>query len=77
MRPEISNLITGSIYEELFNHERVKSFEGVKGVVRSLFFVDHNEKEDNVRLKYFFCYFESFNQFDYDFVGCGPRQQVE
>lgn len=48
MRPEISNLITGSIYEELFNHERVTTFERVRGVVPAMFFVDHQEMEDNV-----------------------------
>ncbi|CAL8139352.1 unnamed protein product [Orchesella dallaii] len=45
MRPEISDLITGSIYETLHNHQSVFRYPPVKGVTKSLFFLCHSELE--------------------------------
>ncbi|CAL8084828.1 unnamed protein product [Orchesella dallaii] len=45
MRPEISDLITGSIYETLHNHQNVFCYPSVKGVTNSLFFLCHTELE--------------------------------
>jgi superfamily I DNA and/or RNA helicase len=50
MRPEISKLITPSIYDVLHDHESVKDFPDVKGVAKNLYFVDHSHPEENVRL---------------------------
>ncbi|KAL9983501.1 hypothetical protein ACROYT_G005684 [Oculina patagonica] len=47
MRPEISKMLE-HIYvnPKLENHESVMNFENIKGVVRNVFFVDHEESED-------------------------------
>lgn len=45
MRPEISRLITPAIYPQLFDHESVETFPNVTGMVKNVFFIDHNELE--------------------------------
>ncbi|ODM90748.1 NFX1-type zinc finger-containing protein 1 [Orchesella cincta] len=45
MRPEISDLITGSVYKTLYNHPSVREYPHVKGVLKSLFFVTHTQPE--------------------------------
>lgn len=45
MRPEISQLVTPSIYPELYDHASVKSYPNVLGMHKNVFFVDHNESE--------------------------------
>ncbi|XP_023247083.1 NFX1-type zinc finger-containing protein 1-like isoform X2 [Copidosoma floridanum] len=47
MRPEISKLITPSIYTTLYNHEVVRDFPNVKGVARNVFFIDHENSEQS------------------------------
>lgn len=61
MRPEISDLIRGTIYEELVNHESVSDpelYPDVKGVTKNVFFVTHSELEYCVSVFYisFECY---------------------
>lgn len=45
MRPEISANITPLIYPELKNHESVLSLEPVRGVLKNMFFMEHNMPE--------------------------------
>lgn len=45
MRPEISGLITPSIYAELYNHSSVEEYGHVQGVGKDLFFIHHNNLE--------------------------------
>ncbi|XP_012266799.2 NFX1-type zinc finger-containing protein 1-like [Athalia rosae] len=45
MRPEISALLTPSIYEKLSNHISVYSHPMVKGMNKSLFFLNHSNEE--------------------------------
>lgn len=47
MRPEIAKLITPSIYEKLYNDEAVLSRANVKGLMKNLFFINHNSPETN------------------------------
>ena len=44
MRPEIRRLMN-HIYDDLHDHESVKSYGNVPGVRRNIFFVDHRSKE--------------------------------
>lgn len=46
MRPEISSLISPSIYPDLINHDSVLSYPPVNGVKSSLYFIDHSESEE-------------------------------
>ncbi len=46
MSPEISCLITPSIYPALLNHESVLKYESIKGVSKNLFFFNHDKLED-------------------------------
>ncbi|KAI9460073.1 hypothetical protein HD554DRAFT_1598622 [Boletus coccyginus] len=46
MRPTISSLIRNTLYEGLQDHELVKSYPDVRGMVKNLFFVTHNHKEN-------------------------------
>ncbi|KAJ9589301.1 hypothetical protein L9F63_017494, partial [Diploptera punctata] len=46
MRPEISRLIAPTIYPNLQDHPDVLKFEKVKGMLKSVFFLTHNEPED-------------------------------
>jgi superfamily I DNA and/or RNA helicase len=48
MRPDISKLITPLIYKELKNHESVVKYEPVRGVCKNIFFLEHNEFEEEV-----------------------------
>jgi len=50
MRPEISSLITPLIYEGLMNDVSVLEFEDVKGITKSLFFLEHNNYEQGVSI---------------------------
>lgn len=54
MRPEISSLMK-FIYEDLKDHESVRSYENIRGVDADVYFVDHEFLEDesavNTRLK--------------------------
>lgn len=52
MRPDIADLVVGSIYEELLNHDSVKTYPDVMGVTKNVFFITHNEQESSVRLKF-------------------------
>ncbi|ODM92940.1 NFX1-type zinc finger-containing protein 1, partial [Orchesella cincta] len=45
MRPEICDLIAGTVYETLHNHPSVQVYPPVKGIVKSMFFLIHNEPE--------------------------------
>lgn len=45
MRPEISILMK-YFYDDLLDHEIVKSYEWIKGVQKNVFFIDHNHRED-------------------------------
>jgi len=48
MRPEIANLVVGTIYSELNNHPTVEDYPDVKGMDRNLFFIDHQQHEKSV-----------------------------
>lgn len=48
MRPEISSLITPTIYSELKNHVSVYDRKHVCGVTKDLFFLNHNVYEIEV-----------------------------
>lgn len=45
MRPEFAKLITPSIYERLYNHDSVLARPNIKGVVKNLFFIHHENPE--------------------------------
>ncbi|XP_014223704.2 NFX1-type zinc finger-containing protein 1-like [Trichogramma pretiosum] len=45
MRPEISKLITPSIYNTLYDHISVKGRPNIKGMVKNLFFLHHSNHE--------------------------------
>ncbi|XP_073534653.1 NFX1-type zinc finger-containing protein 1-like isoform X2 [Phyllobates terribilis] len=49
MRPEIAQLLTPHIYDKLENHASVLTYENIKGVCHSLFFVDHNHLEEHIK----------------------------
>jgi len=48
MRPEIASLITPSIYNELKNHLSVYNREHIRGVIKDMFFLNHNIYENEV-----------------------------
>jgi len=48
MRPEISKLITPLIYQNLEDHTSVKNYGGIQGVSKNVFFLEHNEFEEEV-----------------------------
>lgn len=50
MRPEISGLISSLIYPDLEDHESVTHLDPVKGVVKNMFFLEHNFPETLVSL---------------------------
>lgn len=59
MGPEISCLITPSIYLDLFNDKSVYEYEPIKGVKRNVFFLKHNVWEkvvSNDSKIYYNCY---------------------
>nr|XP_022295270.1 NFX1-type zinc finger-containing protein 1-like [Crassostrea virginica] len=50
MRPEISVLMRNeNLYPELRDHENVKAYEHIKGVISDVFFIAHNEPESDDR----------------------------
>ncbi|XP_019395339.1 PREDICTED: NFX1-type zinc finger-containing protein 1, partial [Crocodylus porosus] len=49
MRPEIAQLLTPHIYQELENHPSVLTYENIKGVVSNLFFVEHDFPEEEIQ----------------------------
>ncbi|KAG6373951.1 hypothetical protein JVT61DRAFT_6115 [Boletus reticuloceps] len=46
MRPTISSLIRNTLYEGLQDHELVKKYPDVRGMVKNMFFVTHSHKEN-------------------------------
>ncbi|XP_053098833.1 LOW QUALITY PROTEIN: NFX1-type zinc finger-containing protein 1-like [Hemicordylus capensis] len=49
MRPEIAQLLTPHIYQELENHPSVLQYENIKGVSANLFFVEHSFPEEQLQ----------------------------
>uniref|UniRef100_A0A8C8S3M7 Zinc finger NFX1-type containing 1 n=1 Tax=Pelusios castaneus TaxID=367368 RepID=A0A8C8S3M7_9SAUR len=49
MRPEIAQLLTPHIYQELENHPSVLKYENIKGVLSNLFFVEHDFPEQEIQ----------------------------
>ncbi|NXJ89686.1 ZNFX1 protein, partial [Corythaixoides concolor] len=49
MRPEIAQLLSPHIYQELENHPSVLKYENVKGVSSNLFFVEHDFPEQEIQ----------------------------
>lgn len=54
MRPEISALITPSIYSKLDNHATVCNLPDVMGIVKNVYFIDHNNFENEVSFFYIY-----------------------
>uniref|UniRef100_UPI00358FF488 NFX1-type zinc finger-containing protein 1 isoform X1 n=1 Tax=Myxine glutinosa TaxID=7769 RepID=UPI00358FF488 len=48
MRPEIAALLVPHIYSNLENHESVLNYEDIKGITTNLYFVEHEEPEEEV-----------------------------
>ncbi|XP_061865168.1 NFX1-type zinc finger-containing protein 1 [Colius striatus] len=48
MRPEIAQLLSPHIYQELENHPSVLKYENIKGVLSNLFFVEHDFPEQEI-----------------------------
>lgn len=53
MRPDIADLVVGSIYEELLNHDSVKMHPDVMGVTKNVFFITHTEQESSVSFTFY------------------------
>uniref|UniRef100_A0ACB8F7I5 Uncharacterized protein n=1 Tax=Sphaerodactylus townsendi TaxID=933632 RepID=A0ACB8F7I5_9SAUR len=49
MRPEIAQLLTPHIYQELANHPSVLQYDSIKGVSSNLFFVEHDFPEQQIQ----------------------------
>ncbi|XP_068568539.1 NFX1-type zinc finger-containing protein 1 [Cebidichthys violaceus] len=49
MRPEIACLLTPHIYAELENHPSVLDYDSIKGLDTNLFFVEHNNLEEQIK----------------------------
>ncbi|NXA43061.1 ZNFX1 protein, partial [Eudromia elegans] len=49
MRPEIAQLLSPHIYQELENHPSVLKYENIKGVLSNLFFVEHEFPEQEIQ----------------------------
>ncbi|KAL3857871.1 hypothetical protein ACJMK2_012500 [Sinanodonta woodiana] len=47
MRPEIASLLVPHIYKSLKNHESVFKYSDIKGIASNVFFIAHEEEEDN------------------------------
>ncbi|XP_046738512.1 NFX1-type zinc finger-containing protein 1-like [Diprion similis] len=47
MRPQIAKLISPSIYLTLYNHQSVLDYPAVRGLVKNLFFLNHNNHENS------------------------------
>jgi len=48
MRPEIADLVVGTIYSELENDSSVFEYPDVNGMAKNLYFIDHEEHENAV-----------------------------
>ncbi|XP_070758638.1 NFX1-type zinc finger-containing protein 1 isoform X2 [Enoplosus armatus] len=49
MRPDIARLLTPHIYSELENHPSVLDYDNIKGLNTNLFFVAHNNREEEIK----------------------------
>uniref|UniRef100_A0A4W3IT70 Zinc finger NFX1-type containing 1 n=1 Tax=Callorhinchus milii TaxID=7868 RepID=A0A4W3IT70_CALMI len=49
MRPEIAELLTPHIYEQLENHPSVMEYENIKGVSSDLYFLEHDFPEEEIQ----------------------------
>ncbi|XP_033009836.1 LOW QUALITY PROTEIN: NFX1-type zinc finger-containing protein 1 [Lacerta agilis] len=49
MRPEIAQLLTPHIYQDLENHPSVLGYENIKGISSNLFFVEHGFPEQEIQ----------------------------
>ncbi|XP_040464584.1 NFX1-type zinc finger-containing protein 1 isoform X3 [Falco naumanni] len=49
MRPEIAQLLSLHIYQELENHPSVLKHENIKGILSNLFFVEHDFPEQEIQ----------------------------
>ncbi|NWJ03246.1 ZNFX1 protein, partial [Crypturellus undulatus] len=49
MRPEIAQLLSPHIYQDLENHPSVMKYENIKGVLSNLFFVEHDFPEQEIQ----------------------------
>ncbi|KAK3595714.1 hypothetical protein CHS0354_025336 [Potamilus streckersoni] len=47
MRPEIASLLVPHIYKSLENHESVFKYSDIRGVATNLYFIAHEQEEDN------------------------------
>ncbi|MCJ1246494.1 hypothetical protein MMC30_003702 [Trapelia coarctata] len=47
MRPQISNLIRGTLYRRLIDHDNVKNLPDVVGMRKNVFWYDHSNLEDS------------------------------
>jgi len=54
MRPEISDLVRGTIYNELEDHPSVLDFPKVLGLAKNLFFISHKHAESSVSESFIF-----------------------
>jgi len=48
MRPNIADLVKGTIYDQLEDHRDVKTYPSVLGMKKDLFFISHNQSEKSV-----------------------------
>ena len=48
MRPQISSLVCPFIYNELIDHETVKTYENIKSCDKNMFFFNHNHPETEI-----------------------------
>lgn len=53
MRPEIADLIRGSIYDNLNDAPNVLGYDSITGMTKDLFFLSHNKFEKSVRFDQF------------------------
>ncbi|KAM6979789.1 NFX1-type zinc finger-containing protein 1 [Aplochiton taeniatus] len=49
MRPDMARLLTPHIYDRLENHPSVLEYENIKGLNTNLFFLEHNQPEEEIR----------------------------
>lgn len=54
MRPEIADLVRGSIYDNLRDAPNVHDYEHITGMTKDLFFLTHNKHEKSVKKIAFF-----------------------
>ncbi|CAK8681019.1 unnamed protein product [Clavelina lepadiformis] len=63
MRPRIADLLRPHIYDDLRDHASVEKYDDVIGVQRSVFFLNHNHKETEVKDG-----MSKVNQYEADFM---------